>query len=78
MTFRRFGGRKIVIAPDGGEAPTAPEPLELDNPLIRALARAFRWRRKLEDGTRASIGDIGRKEKISATYISRGSFGLAS
>ena len=70
MTFRRFGGRKLVIAPEGGEVP-APEPPELDNPLIRALARAFRWRRQLEDGTRKSLGDIARAEKISATYITR-------
>jgi hypothetical protein len=70
MTFRRFGGRKLVIAPESDEVP-APEPPELDNPLIRALARAFRWRRQLEDGTLASLGDIARKEKISATYTAR-------
>ena len=70
MTFRRFGGRKLVIAPEGGEVP-APEPPELDNPLIRALARAFRWRRQLEDGTRASLGDIARAEKISSSYVTR-------
>jgi hypothetical protein len=70
MTFRRFGGRKLVVVPEGGEV-HAPEPPELDNPLIRALARAFRWRRQLKDGTRASLGDIARKEKISATYTAR-------
>jgi hypothetical protein len=37
MTFRRFGGRKLVVVPEGGEV-HAPEPPELDNPLIRALA----------------------------------------
>ncbi len=70
MTFRRFGGRKLVIAPEGDEVP-APEPPELDNPLIRALARAFRWRRQLEDGTRKSLGDIARAENISSSYVTR-------
>jgi hypothetical protein len=70
MTFRRFGGRKLVVVPEGGEVP-APEPPELDNPLIRALARAFRWRRQLEDGTRKSLGDIARAEKISSSYVTR-------
>ena len=63
MTFRRFGGRKLVIVPELDEVP-APEPLpELDSPLIRALARAYRWRRQLEDGTRKSLGDIARSRE---------------
>ena len=70
MTFRRFGGRKLVIVPEGGETP-APEPPELDSPLVRALARAFRWRKQLEDGTRKSLGDIARAEKISSSYVTR-------
>lgn len=70
MTFRRFGGRKLVIVPEGGEVP-APEQPELDDPLIRALARAFRWRRQLEEGTRASLGDIARKERINSSYVTR-------
>lgn len=70
MTFRRFGGRKLVISPEGGEL-SEPPPPELDDPLIRALARAFRWRRQLEDGTRKSLGDIARAEKISSSYVTR-------
>ena len=70
MTFRRFGGRKLVIVPEGGELP-APEPPELDNPLVRALARAFRWRRQLEDGIRAFLGDLPERRR-SAPPISRG------
>ena len=70
MTFRRFGGRMLVVVPEGGELPD-PQPTELDNPLIRALARAFRWRRQLEDGTRKPLGDIARAEKISSSYITR-------
>ena len=45
------GGRKVIIAPDGGDAwaPAKPRP---DETLIRALARAHRWKRMLEeDGT---------------------------
>jgi hypothetical protein len=50
MTFARQGGRKVIIAPDGGDAwaPAKPRP---DETLIRALARAHRWKRMLEDGT---------------------------
>ena len=44
------GDRKMIIAPHGGDAwePAKPRP---DETLIRALARAHRWKRMLEDGT---------------------------
>ena len=43
ITFVRRGGRKVIIAPDGGDAwtPAKPRP---DETLIRALARAHRWK----------------------------------
>ena len=49
MTFDRRGGRKVIIAPDGGDAwaPAKPRP---DEALIRALVRAHRWKRLLEEG----------------------------
>jgi transposase InsO family protein len=39
------GGRKVIIAPGGGDAwaPAKPRP---DETLIRALARGHRWKRR--------------------------------
>jgi len=48
FTFRKRGGRKLVVAPDGAE--WAPRP-RVDNAMVKALARAFRWR-KMMDGAR--------------------------
>ena len=41
MRFRRRGGRKRIVAPDGGELapPTKPQP---DGTLVKALARGAR------------------------------------
>ena len=39
MTFRKRGGRKLVVTPDGRE--WAPRP-RVDNAMVKALARAFR------------------------------------
>jgi hypothetical protein len=39
MTFRKRGGRKHVITPDG--APWAPRP-RVDSAMVKALAGAFR------------------------------------
>jgi hypothetical protein len=55
MTFRKRGGRKMVVMPDG--APWAPRP-RVDNAMVKALARAFRWQRMLDEGTRASAGRL--------------------
>ena len=64
LTVRRRGGRKVVIAPDGTEAPVAPT-ARIDSTLVKALARAFRWRRMLESGVVSTVGEIATWEKIN-------------
>ena len=70
MRFQRRGGRKRIVAPDGGEiVPTSkPQP---DGTLVKALARAWRWQRMLDDGVYASVSEIGDTENISKSYVSR-------
>jgi hypothetical protein len=70
MRFQRRGGRKRIVAPDGCElAPaTSPQP---DGTLVKALARAWRWQKLLDDGFYASVSDIGDAENISKSYVSR-------
>jgi hypothetical protein len=70
MRFQRRGGRKRIVAPDGSQiVPTSkPQP---DGTLIKALARAWRWQRMLDDGVYASVSEIGETENISKSYVSR-------
>ena len=70
LTVRRRGGRKVVIAPDGTEAPVIAA-ARIDSTLVKALARAFRWRRMLETGRYATIDELAAAEKINASYVSR-------
>jgi hypothetical protein len=70
MTFRKRGGRKRVIAPDG-QPSWAPPRARIDNTMVKALARAFRWRRMLESGAVATVTEIAAREKINASYVSR-------
>ena len=69
MTFRKRGGRKLVIAPDGGTwaAPRRP----VDNAMVKAIARALRWWKLLETGVFATVGEITAAETINASYILR-------
>ncbi len=70
MTFRKRGGRKQLIAPDGHPS-WAPSRARIDNTMIKALVRAFRWRRMLESGRYATIDELARAEKINGSYVSR-------
>lgn len=68
MTFRQRGGRKTIVTPDG--APWAPRP-RVDNALVKAVARAFRWQRMLDDGVCATIEELAKREKVNRGYLSR-------
>ncbi|MDX9861126.1 MAG: hypothetical protein RBS99_09415 [Rhodospirillales bacterium] len=70
MTFRKRGGRKQVIAPDGTAAWVPPR-ARVDNTMVKALARAFRWRRLLEAGIYGTVREIAAIEKVSSSYVSR-------
>jgi hypothetical protein len=70
MRFSRRGGRKRIVSPDGTAiVPTSkPQP---DGTLIKALARAWRWQRMLDEGVYTTVSDIGDAENISRSYVSR-------
>ena len=39
--------------------------------LVKAIARAFRWRKLLETGVHITVGEIAAAEKINPSYVSR-------
>jgi hypothetical protein len=39
--------------------------------LVKAVERAWRWQRMLDDGVYASVSEIGEAENISKSYVSR-------
>ena len=43
----------------------------IDTTLVKALARAFRWRRMLETSVVSTVGEIAVREKINKSYVSR-------
>jgi hypothetical protein len=49
----------------------ATEPRRTDSTLVKALARAFRWKRMLETGEFATIADLAEREGIAAPYLTR-------
>ena len=70
IAFKRCGGRKVIVAPDG--TPILPDRSNAaDTTLTKALARAWRWQKLLEDGVCASLSEIADKERINRSYLSR-------
>ena len=39
--------------------------------MVKAIARAFRWREMLEKGTHGTISEIAAAEKINKSYVGR-------
>ena len=60
------GGRKEMHLPDGVRLDR-----KADNTLVKALARAFRWKRMLESGEFLSISELAEREGIAPTYMTR-------
>jgi hypothetical protein len=49
MRLEHRGGRRLIAAPEGSELAPATKPRP-DGTLVKALARAWRWQRMLDEG----------------------------
>lgn len=68
LTIRKRNGRpKIVppadMAPDTGGG--------VDPHVLKAIAKAWSWRRKLENGEAATVADIAKAEDVTPAYAGR-------
>jgi len=70
ITFRKRGGRKDILGPDGPVAWTPPRP-SVNSTLVNAIARAFRWQHMLESSLHGSISELAAAERINESYLAR-------
>jgi hypothetical protein len=42
----------------------------VDNAMVKALARAFRWRKMLDTGVHATLEDLARAKQLAPSYVS--------
>lgn len=68
MKFSARGGRKAIITE---AAPASPAPSRTEEALLKALAKAFRWRQQIEAGEFASIAELARTNGINESYACR-------
>jgi hypothetical protein len=67
LTFTIRGGRKTIIGETAHQTPKT----RFDDSIAKALARAYRWKQKLDNGTYATIGDLAKAERINESYVTR-------
>ena len=71
MRIKKYGGKKMIILPEGYQIKPPEESPKLDETLITALAKAYYWQNLLDTGRYTSIDDLSRKRKINPSYVSR-------
>lgn len=69
ISTRKRGGRKLILAPSGTHVTSVYR--RIDNAMVKAIARAFRWREMLENGECSTLREIAQAEKINESYVSR-------
>jgi hypothetical protein len=69
ISFKRHGGRKYIIAPEGiPEQYAIPKAKES---LLKAIGRAFAWQTMLDSDTALTQDDIAEIAKLPRSYVSR-------
>lgn len=61
---KRGGRKEVQLPPDANNRSP-------DYTLIKAVARAFRWRQIIEKGEMGTIAELAEHEKISPSYLTR-------
>lgn len=68
LTFRRKNGRPKILPPaDHGSVDARAQ----DAHVLRAIARAWNWRRRIERGEASTIADIAKAEKVTDRFVGR-------
>lgn len=61
------GGRKTIIS----EISPLPPESRIENALLKAIARAHRWRQQIESAEYASITELAKVYKVNQSYACR-------
>jgi len=68
LTIRMRNGRPKILPPEGIHTLDA---RSQDPHILKALGRAWAWRRKLENGDVATAGELAKMEGVTERFVSR-------
>ena len=67
LTIRKRNGRPKIVPP----ADVVPDTGGVDPHVLKAIAKAWSWRRKLESEEAATLADIAKAEDVTPAYAGR-------
>jgi hypothetical protein len=67
LKLARRGGRKVVSALPGQEQRSTKR--RIDDALLHAVVRAFYWKRQLDEGAFATVGELAAAEKLNNSFV---------
>ena len=67
LTIRKRNGRPKIVPP----ADVVPDTGGVDPHVLKAIAKAWSWRRKLETGAAGTVSDIAKAEGVTPPYVGR-------
>ena len=68
LTIRKRNGRPKILPPDSVQEL---ETRSQDPHILKALGRAWAWRRKIESGEVATAGELAKIEGVTERFVSR-------
>ncbi len=68
LTFKKRNGRPKILPPDNVERLAE---RRQDPHVLRAIGRAWAWRRRLESGEVSTLAEIAKSEKVSEQFVGR-------
>lgn len=71
LAIRRRNGRPKIVLPEHGSDHVTPESDQAGATVLRAIARAWDWRRRLEAGEFTTLQDIADAENVTLPFVSR-------
>lgn len=69
IVWQMRGGQKRVVF--SADSTSEARPRGIDDALVKALGRGYRWQRLLETGSYDSIAALAAAEKIDKSYLSK-------
>ena len=69
LALHRRGGRRLVLGP--AVQPNGLQRTRVDATMVKALARAHRWKALLETGRYASVLELSQVDNVNQSYLCR-------